>query len=222
MSKQFLGVLAAIIIVFIGIFALTSNGNKSKSSSSSSSNSSLSQHVIGSGTSGVTVVEYGDFECPYCQQYSSTVKLVRAEFADKIKFQFRNFPLVNIHRNAFAASRAAEAASSQGKFWEMHDALYETNNWQTWTTATDPTPFFKQYAQQLGLNTTQFSADFASSKVNDTINADMAEGNKLGISGTPTFFINGKKTEIANNPQAFEKAINEAAKSSSSSTSKQN
>lgn len=223
MSKQFLGVLAAIIIVFVGIFAFTSKSSDNKSSSSKSSSSSLSQHVVGAGTAGVTLVEYGDYECPYCQQYYPTVKTIQQQYGDKIKFQFRNFPLVNIHRNAFAAARAAEAAALQNKYWEMHDTLYQTSNWQIWTNASDPTPYFKDYAQQLGLNVSKFTTDFASSQVNDTINADMAEGNNLNITGTPTFFINGKKTEIANSTEAFQKAIDSAisAQAKSSST-KQN
>ncbi|MEK7059627.1 MAG: thioredoxin domain-containing protein [Patescibacteria group bacterium] len=223
MSKQFLAVLAAIIIAFVGIFMLTADNGKtdSKSSNGKSSGSSLSQNVQGKGTSGVTLVEYGDYQCPYCQQYYPTVKLIRAEFGDQIKFQFRNFPLVNIHQNAFAASRAAEAAALQGKFWEMHDALYETSNWQVWTAAKDPTSDFKQYAKQLGLNASKFTSDFASSKVNDTINADTAEGTKLGITGTPTFFINGKKVEVTNNISDFQKEI-KAAIANKAASAKQN
>jgi protein-disulfide isomerase len=209
MSKGFWGVIVAVILVFVGVVALNGGGDKSNSSSTGS-NSSLSQHVIGKGTSGVTLVEYGDYECPFCEQYYSTVKAVQQEYGDKIKFQFRNYPLTQLHRNAFAAARAAEAASLQNKFWEMHDALYDSANYQQWSTASNPNPYFEAYAGQLGLNVNQYKTDFASSKVNDIVNADMAEGNKLGITGTPTFFLNGKKAEIANDQQAFEKAINQA------------
>jgi protein-disulfide isomerase len=219
MSKQFLGVLVAIILVFVGIVALTGKDSGSKSASSKSSGSSLSQNVQGTGTTGVTLVEYGDFQCPYCQQYAPTVAQVKADYGDRIKFQFRNFPLVNIHQNAFAAARAGQAAALQGKFWEMHDTLYQNSNWQSWTTAGDPTPFFKEYAKALNLNTTQFATDFASSKVNDTVNADIAEATKLEITGTPSYFLNGKKVEIANNVEAFHKIIDEAIKSKSGSTS---
>ncbi len=128
-----------------------------------------------------------------------------AEFNDQIKFQFRNFPLVSIHPNAFAGARAAEAGALQNKFWEMHDLLYE--NQSQWSAASDPTPYFTQYAKQLGLNAAQFQTDFASSKVNDLVNADLAEGNKLGVSATPTFYLDGKKVDIANDITAFEKLI---------------
>ncbi len=206
MSKQFLGVIAAIMLVFIGVFIITSGKTKDATKSSSGS-STLTQHVEGKNSAGITLVEYGDYQCPFCQQYYSTVKIVQAEFNDQIKFQFRNFPLTSLHQNAFAAARAAEAAALQGKFWEMHDALYETRNYQVWSGASDPNPLFISYAQQLGLKTDQFKTDFASGKVNDLINADQAEGTKLGITGTPTFFVNGKKTEIGNSVPSFEKII---------------
>lgn len=221
MSKSFLGLIIAIIIVFVGVFALT--GDKSEAPGGSSGDSSKStQHVLGKGTSGVTLVEYGDFQCPYCQQYFPTLKQVKAEYGDEIKFQFRHFPLVSLHPNAFAASRAAEAASLQGKFWEMHDALYQTadpNGQSGWVASKDVTDAFDQYAQQLGLNVEQFKKDFTSGKVNDAVNADIAEGNKLGITGTPTFYINGKKIEVNNDVESFKKVIDaEIAKQKSTAS----
>ena len=209
MSKGFWGVIAGIILIFVGIFAFSSKTDDG-SKSGNNSGKTLTQHVQGNGTSGVTLIEYGDYQCPYCQQYYATVKAVQAKFNDEIKFQFRNYPLVNAHPNAFAAARAAEAAALQNKFWEMHDALYEPQNYQVWTRATDPNSAFQGYAKQLGLNVSQFKTDFASSVVNDLINADLAEGTKLKITGTPTFFLDGKKVEIANSLAAFEKVINEA------------
>jgi protein-disulfide isomerase len=206
MSKQFLAIVAAVIIVFVGLFAIT--GNKSNNSSGKSSSSkTLTQHVEGKGTTGVTLVEYGDYQCPFCEQYYPVVKQVQAEFNDQIKFQFRNYPLTNLHQNAFAAARAAEAAGLQDKFWEMHDMLYEPANWQVWTASSNAPTEFNRYAQQLGLNVDQFKKDFASIKVNDLINADMAEGNRLGISGTPSFYLDGKHVEIGASLPAFEKVI---------------
>lgn len=218
MSKQFWGILVVIILVFVGIIAL--NGNNKNGGTSNTSKAKPTQHIEGQGKSGVTLVEYGDYECPYCEGYAATVKQVQQEFNDQIYFQFRNFPLVSIHQNAFAAARAAEAAASQDKFWQMHDALYEASNWQVWSTASDPTPYFNQYAQQLGLNMTKFKQDFASTAVNDTVNADMDAGNKLGINGTPTFYLDGKQIQVANTVQAFETVIKaEIAKKTASSSS---
>ncbi len=212
MSKQFWAVIAIIVVVFVGIFAFSGKSNNKSGNSAAT----LTQHIEGNGSSGVTLVEYGDYECPFCEAYYPTVKVAVAEFNDKIHFQFRNFPLVNIHPNAFAGARAAEAAGLQGKFWEMHDALYVSSNWQVWSTAKDPTPYFAQFAAGLGLNVNQFKTDFASTKVDDLVNADLNEGYKLNIQGTPTFFIDGKQVQIANSLPAFEKVINaEVAKKQS-------
>jgi protein-disulfide isomerase len=213
MSKQFWAVIAIIVLLFVGIFALSGNNSNGSNKSSKSSGKTLTEHVQGQGKSGVKLVEYGDYQCPFCQQYYATVKQVQTEFNDQIYFQFRNFPLVNNHKNAFAGARAAEAAALQGKFWEMHDLLYENNDpsgQSGWVAASDPTTFFNQYAQQLGLNMTQFKQDFASIKVNDLINADMAEGNRLGIQGTPSFFLDGKQVQISNSVASFEKVIKDA------------
>lgn len=206
MSKQFLAVLAAIILIFAGIVIFTGKKSEAPSTSKSSSNA-VTQHYTGNKDAAVTLTEYGDYQCPYCQQYEPTVEQVIEANKDKIRFQFRNFPLVSLHQNAFAAARAAEAADLQGKFWEMHNLLYQTGNWQVWTNSSSPSNNFNQYAQQLGLNTEKFKKDFVSDTVNARINADMAAGNKLGITGTPTFFLNGKQVQIANDVAAFQKVI---------------
>lgn len=218
MSKQFWAVLVVIVLVLVGVFIVTSNksGNSTGSSSSQATN-----HIEGQGKSGVTLVEYGDYECPYCQEYFSTVKQVESQYDSQITFQFRNFPLTSIHPNAFAAARAAEAASLQGKFWQMHDLLYENNDpsgQSGWVPASDPTPYFDQFATQLGLNLAKFKTDMDSTTVNDRINADMAAGNKLGIQGTPTFFVDGKQTQIGNSVADFQKILDAAIKSKTAGT----
>lgn len=208
MSKTFWGILAAIVVVFGLAFALThKSGNNSSNTSSSAK---PTEHIEGNGKTGVTLVEYGDYECPYCEEYYPIVKQVVADEFNNITFQFRNFPLTSIHPNAFAGARAAEAAGLMGKFWQMHDTLYTYSNWTQWSTSSNPVPFFDQYAKQLGLNLTTFEADFASSKVNNMINADMAAGNKLNIQGTPTFFLDGKQISVAPKASAFETLINQA------------
>lgn len=207
MSKQFWAVVVAIVIVLIGVFVFTNN-NKTDGSSGSSSSTKPSQHIEGEGKDGVTLVEYGDYECPYCGEYYATVKQVQSEYNTQMTFQFRNFPLVSIHQNAFAGARAAEAASMMGKFWQMHDLLYENQN--QWAESSDPTTYFDQYAQQLGLNLQTFKTDYASDHANNVINADMAAGNKLGVDATPTFYLDGKEIQVANSQQAFETLINAA------------
>jgi protein-disulfide isomerase len=225
MSKQFWGVVIIVILIFVGIFALSGNNSNSTNSKSSSS-TTATNHVEGLGKDGITLVEYGDYQCPYCAQYYSIVKQVQAEYNTQLTFQFRNFPLVSLHPNAFAAARAAEAAGLEGKFWQMHDLLYEQSaayyEGQTggnWVGASDPTPIFNADAQELGLNVTQFKTDYAGDTVNNLINADMAAGNKLNIQGTPTFFLDGKQIQVGESASSFEQLINaEIAKKTGSSS----
>jgi protein-disulfide isomerase len=169
----------------------------------------------------VTLVEYGDFECPYCGEAYQVVNQVEQEYNQQITFQFRNFPLTTIHPNAFAGARAAEAASLQGKFWQMHDLLYAQNveyydsneTYNTWVGASNPLPDFDSYAKELGLNVAKFNQAYSSNQVNDSISADMTAGNKLGITGTPTFYVDGKQIQLTSyTVQAFQKYINAAIK----------
>lgn len=200
MSKGFLGIIIAITLVFVGILAF--GGDKSDNSSKTSDSKAATSHIQGAGTAGVTLVEYGDFQCQYCALYHPVLKQVKAKYGDQIRFQFRHFPLVSLHPNAFAAARAAEAAGNQDKFWEMHDKLFESQT--QWATAKDPNAVFSQYAQQLNLDVTKFKADAASSKANNAINADIATGEKLNIDSTPSFYLDGKKIEVGIQLSSFE------------------
>ncbi|HXY18261.1 MAG TPA: thioredoxin domain-containing protein [Candidatus Nitrosopolaris sp.] len=195
MDKRFLSILGAIIIIFVGIFVFSQHSNNNSSSSSNSSQQPTS-HIEGQGQAGVTLVEYGDYECPICGLYYPVVKQVETQFSSQIYFQFRNLPLTSIHKNAFAGARAAEAAGLQGKYWQMHDALYDNqdpNGTSGWVASDNPLSFFTTFAQQIGLNVNQFKTDYNSDKVNNAINADLAAFAKTGQEqATPTFFLDGK------------------------------
>ncbi len=207
MSKQFVAVLVAILIGLGGLFWFTKD--KSNTSAGGSGTTKTSNHLYGDNKKGVTLVEYGDFQCPACGSYYPVVKQVKEKYKADIHFQFRNYPLQQIHQNARASSRAAEAAAKQGKFWEMHDLLYE--NQKSWETVSDPQSIFEGYASQLGLDAAQFKKDYASGDVNDIINADLAAGEQLDVAATPTFILQGKKIE--DSPQdleGFSKLIDEA------------
>lgn len=192
MDRRFLGILAAIIVIFIVIFAVTQNSSSNSSiNGGSSSKTQATNHVEGQGSSGVKLVEYGDYECPICEAYYQPLKVAVTPLLPQIYFQFRNLPLTQIHQNAFAAARAAEAAGMQNKYWQMHDLLYQNQN--SWVSLGDPQTTFDQYARQLGLNVTKFNADYASSQANSAINADLAAFAKTGKEqATPTFFLDGK------------------------------
>lgn len=208
MDKRFLAILATIVVIFGGIFIFSQN---SRDKSSTGSGAQPSSHITGNGAKNVTLMEYGDYQCVVCESYEPVVEQVRTAYAKDIHFQFRNLPLPSLHPNAFSAARAAEAASLQNKFWEMHDMLYNPTNWQIWTPSSSPIDLFKGYAQQLGLDAAKFSTDFASEGVNSTIQADLAAFKGTGQQqATPSFFLNGTYLDNAklsdqNNRPSFEK-----------------
>lgn len=200
MDKRFLSILAVIILIFAGIFVVSQH---SSNSSTKGDASKATSHVTGNGQKNVTLMEYGDYQCPICGAYYQPLKQVyEQEFPDDIHFQFRNLPLVTRHPNAFAAARAAEAAGLQGKYWQMHDKLYENqdpNGQSGWVASNNPLEAFNTFAQQIGLNVNKFKTDYASSQVNDAINADIAAfldtsyaNHDASKQATPTFFLNGK------------------------------
>ena len=127
-----------------------------------------SNNFFGNENSVVTVVEYADFECPACASFAPTVDTIKEQFKDEVRFEFRHFPLVQIHQNAQAAHRAAQAAANQGRFWEMHDLLFlRQAQWaaaQNPSSVNDPTSIFEGYAEELGLNMEQYRTDAAASE----------------------------------------------------------
>lgn len=205
MSKRFLAIMAVGVAVFIGLLLV--NGNDS-TTTENNSETAATNHVYGQVSTGVSVVEYGDFQCPACSQYWPIFTQLKQEYQDRVQFQFRHFPLIQIHQNAMAAHRAAEAAANQTKFWEMHDLLYQ--NQAAWETSPNPLQIFEQYAAQLQLNIEKFKADAASTEVNSRIQADLKAGQALGVSGTPTFVVNGQKIETPESYENFKKVIDEA------------
>lgn len=191
MSKQFLLILAAIVIVFGGLLFFNKRNTSTSNGGDSNDTSTLSENKTQEGSTGVTLVEYGDFQCPACRQFFPVVQQLKQEYKGKVTFQFRHFPLTEIHQNALIGSRAAQAAAIQGKFWEMHDMLYE--NQDAWSSNTNPAPIFEGYANQLGLDVTKFSEDMKSEAVNNVIQADRNYAKGQGFSSTPTFVLDGKK-----------------------------
>lgn len=150
-------------------------------------------HIRGNPNAKVTLEEFGDFQCPTCGAFYPEVKKMEEEYGDRLKVIFREFPLVPPHQHALEAAQAAEAAGLQGpdKFWQMHDKLYE--NQKAWSDVKDVMPAFIDYAKQIGLDTDRFSRDFSGEEVSRRIFQDGKRGHALGVSGTPSFFVNGKE-----------------------------
>jgi protein-disulfide isomerase len=143
-------------------------------------------HVQGPADAPATLVEYGDYECPYCGAAYPMVKAITKSLATNLRFVFRNMPLNEVHPNAELAAEAAEAAAAQGKFWEMHDALYEH---QTELAA----DFVRILGRRLHLDMPRFEEDLVSRRYRDHVKRDFMGGVRSGVAGTPTFFINGDR-----------------------------
>lgn len=206
-SKRFWIVLAVIAIAFGGI--LFYSKSKDKPESAGTGNSQGSTNYYGKLDSPVVLTEFVDFQCEACYAYYPHVKQVKEKYKDKVKFQVRNFPITSGHKFAMQAARTAEAAARQGKFWEMHDKIFEGQ--KTWEQSEDPTSYFDGYAKAIGLDMTKYKADFMSGSVNEVVNKDLKDVQALGGTGTPTFTLNGKKIE---NPgpsvEALSKVLDEA------------
>jgi LPXTG-motif cell wall-anchored protein len=154
-------------------------------------------HVFGNKNSKVILVEYGDYQCPSCQEVAIPLKSLAEEYKDKIAYVFRNFPLTTIHPNALLAASSAEAAGLQDKFWEMHDLLYQQQTSWANSSIDQRKSLFDSYAKQLNLDVKKFNNDLAGERVSGKINYDRSLANKLGLQGTPTLFLNGKKLDDA-------------------------
>ena len=161
----------------------------------SEQNGNIGDHVKGKTDSDIRIVEFGDFQCPSCGGAAPNVNTLMDEYGDRVGLVFRNFPLATIHPNARAASATAEAAGLQGKYWEMHDLLYERQGDWSNQDATKRTETFNQYAEEVGLDIEKFKTDVASANVGKKISFDQALGKREGVSATPTFYLNGEKLD---------------------------
>jgi protein-disulfide isomerase len=147
---------------------------------------SANDHLQGPKNAPVTLVEYGDYECPYCGEAYPIVKALQKRVGDQLQFVFRNFPLAEAHPHAEHAAEAAEAAGAQGKFWEMHDLLYENQ-------AALEDEDLVRYANALRLDVPRFVKEMQSHHYTERVRADFSSGVRSGVNGTPTFFINGSR-----------------------------
>jgi formate-nitrite transporter family protein len=157
-----------------------------------------------------TVTIYGDFQCSACRSYYTTVEQpLKTQYSDKIKFVFKHYPLTSIHRNAQKASEAAEAAGTQGKFWEYHDLLYSASQTESDTWNTDA---YVRYATELGLDITKFKQELADNTYRQVVKDSVNEANSKEYTGTPTVEINGKKFEGQGGVPTLEEIQSEIAK----------
>jgi protein-disulfide isomerase len=161
-------------------------------------------HTQGLSDAAVTLVEYGDYECPYCGAAYPIVKEVQARTADRLRFVFRNFPITTSHPHAEHAAEAAEAAAAQGRFWDMHDHLYEHQRHLE-------DPDLHEYAEQLGLDVERFDKDLAEHVHAERVREDFMSGVRSGVNGTPTFYINGTRHDNSYELETLLAAVERAA-----------
>ena len=147
-------------------------------------------HAQGAASAAITLVEYGDYECPHCGRAYPFVKEIQRRLGPQLRFVFRNFPLGEIHPHAVRAAESAEAAGGQGRFWEMHDMLFEHQQ-----SLTDQS--LLGYANKIGLDTARFEQDLSSRAYQARVREDFRSGVRSGVNGTPTFFINGVRHDGA-------------------------
>jgi protein-disulfide isomerase len=147
---------------------------------------SASDHIQGDAQARITLVEYGDYECPHCAAAYPIVKRVQKHFGKRLQFVFRNFPLVQAHPNAQSAAEAAEFAAAHGKFWEMHDAIYENQRELSMD-------FLLRLAEKLGLERPALAKALKNEEFAEKVRADFLGGVRSGVNGTPTFFINNHR-----------------------------
>ncbi|HSW89928.1 MAG TPA: thioredoxin domain-containing protein [Patescibacteria group bacterium] len=154
-------------------------------------------HRNSKGTPGskIALTEFSDFECPSCRAAQPLVEQILQQGGSNIYFVYREFPLESIHKNALAGAKAAESAGKQGKFWQMHDKLFASQD--EWATLANPNDKLVSYAKDLGLNTDQFSKDFSSKEVADLVTKDQGDGLALGVNATPTFYVNNVSTDVS-------------------------
>ena len=187
-------IVAAVALLALGWGGLLYRNHRQKvitlSKAQQEANRRESSHVRGNPKAPVTITEFGDFQCPPCGKLSEPLNQIESEFEQKAKLVFREFPLPTVHAHALAAAYAAEAAGLQGRFWEMHDILYREQ--ERWSKVPVPEELFSGYAKVIGLDMTQFRKDMAGEEVKARVARDQKRGDDLGVSVTPTLFVNGK------------------------------
>ena len=161
---------------------------------------SAHDHIAGEAKARLTLVEFGDYQCPYCGAVYPVVKQLQQDLGEKLRFVFRNFPLMRAHRYALFAAEAAEAAALQGKFWEMHDIIYENQGYL------NPS-ILPSWAEKIGLDVKEFGKAIKEGLVTERIKEDRQSGIRSGVNGTPTFFINGVRFDGEANYEELRAAL---------------
>lgn len=204
------------ILILGGIFILGKSNKSPKTSENPNSSLLISEnshttsgildgaYLSASDSAKVTLVEFGDYECPACAIYGNYIIEILKENAGKINYVFRNYPIPS-HKNSLVAAYAVEAAGVQAKYWEMHDKIYSSQS--EWSDSNDPKTIFVNYAKEFELDTTKFASDMNSSEIKNKVEKDYNDGNSVGLTQTPTFYLNGVKMDPQGSYEDFKTTI---------------
>jgi protein-disulfide isomerase len=162
-------------------------------------------HFRGPEEAEVTLVEFGDYQCPSCGAYHPLVKEILSRYPNQLRLEFHHYPLISIHPNSMAASMAAEAAGEQGHYWEMHDALFEYQ--PQWSNSPNPEPIFTAIASRIGLNVNAFMQALRSPELQQRVLKDVERAQNAKVEAVPTFFINGQQQHIKLSMEDFVQTI---------------
>lgn len=200
--------IVSIILLGIAVFFLSKNTPTAIDPNKEYSIDLSKGQKIGSESAKVKLIEFSDFQCPACASTNPFIKQVIQEYSDRVQFIHRNFPLPQ-HLNAPAAANAAQEAAAQGKFWDYHNRLFETQN--DWAGLANPIEHFAKLGQELGLDSAKITEAVKQNKYKSVIDADLNEGGSIGVNSTPTFFLNNRRL-IISDYESFKNAIDEAIK----------
>lgn len=192
----------AVVLVLVGsVWTVIAGSGGGDSASVTTDKISAEDWTKGTPGASIEIIEYSDFQCPACRGFESLINPILAEFSSHVYFAYRHFPLKSIHPNATLAARAAEAAGLQGKFWEMHEKLFETQSAWAQVSNQGAKETFSIYASELGLDLAQFRKDIESSAIVNKVEDAYDHAVDAGVSYTPSVFING---QLIKNPGSVE------------------
>ncbi|HYR86630.1 MAG TPA: thioredoxin domain-containing protein [Terriglobia bacterium] len=176
-----------------------------ETSAASTLNTKGGGHFRGPENAAVTLVEFGDYQCPSCKAFAPVVQELLNRYPQQVRLEFHHYPLISIHPNSMAASIAAEAAGEQGKYWEMHDQIFEYQD--QWAPSPNPEPEFLAMASRIGLNANAFMQSVRSPQLRDRILQDVVRAREANIEAVPTFFIDGQQVHLPLSVNAFVDAV---------------
>ena len=191
-----LGIVAIIVVGLFGFIVYSSvqkNAERERLANTAFKMADTGYYRGATASAQVTMTEFSDLQCPACKANEPFVRQALTDFPKELRLQYKHFPLTTVHKNAMVSAQAAEAAGAQGKFWEMHDLLFERQ--EVWAESSNPKDTFVGYARELGLDTDRFQEVMNDPKTQKKIEDQMNEGINLGVNATPTFYVNGKKVE---------------------------